>query len=493
LADLLREVRRTIKWHDLLTGGAGVVVGVSGGADSLCLLHLLTRLRSEFALQLHVAHLHHGARGAEADADADFVADLASRWNLPSTIERQDVPQIARQHRLAFEEAARRVRYSFLARVAHDVGAGKIAVGHNADDQAETVLMHLLRGSGPAGLRGMLPLRRLADYRLIEKPPTPLATCLQLIRPLLGITRQEIESYCAEQDLDPRFDRSNLDTTYLRNRLRHELLPALESYNPNIRRRLCNTAQVIAADYELLADLGEKAWTDVVQSEDEEVIVFDLVCWLKLPAGLQRATLRQAAYRLRKSLRDVNFCHVENARQLALRGETGTQATLPQGLALTVGYKTLTVRDAGSSSPPPDEPLLWDDEPIDVSIPGTTLLPESVWLLRAERLAAWDPAEIAATADPWQAHLDEDTLPLPLVLRPRRRGERLKPLGMDGHTVRLSSLMINLKIPAAWRDRVPLLAASDQVVWVCGRRIAHGFAVRPNSRRIVRLSFERVP
>ena len=188
MSDLLREVRDFIRRHDLLRVGEGVVVGVSGGPDSLCLLHLLLRLREEYQLQLHVAHLHHGARGEEADADAAFVADLAREWGLPATLAREDVPAITRQHKLAFEEAARRVRYAFLAHVAGRVGATKVAVGHNADDQAETVLMHFLRGAGLAGLRGMRPATPLSEYRLLPQTgrfslPDRLPV---LIRPLLG-------------------------------------------------------------------------------------------------------------------------------------------------------------------------------------------------------------------------------------------------------------------------------------------------------------------
>jgi tRNA(Ile)-lysidine synthase len=443
-----------------------------------------------------VAHLHHGARGADADADAEFVASLAAAWGLPATVERQDVPALARAHGLAFEETARRVRYAFLAQVAEKADAHKIAVGHNADDQAETVLMHFLRGAGPAGLRGMLPLAPLADYRLLQpflpfpqqptantqRPATRFqhpASSIRIIRPLLDVPRSEIARYCADHGLTPRFDRSNLDTTSFRNRLRHELLPLLESYNPNVRARLCHTAAVIAADYELLTQLREQAWASVVQEEREAAIRFDRTGWQALPVALQRATIRQAAYRLRRSLRDVEFVHVEHARQVGLRGDTGAQATLPMGLALTVGYDTLTIGDAGDAGPPPDEPLLWGTEPLLVQIPGATPLPRSGWTLQAEVLDEWDAHQIAANSDPWTAYFD------------RRRGDRFRPQGMAAHRVKLSAFLINLKVPRAWRDHVPLLAADDEVVWVCGRRIGEGVTIGPETRRVARLWFAR--
>ena len=166
MADLLHQVRRTIRRYDLLRDGMALVVGVSGGPDSLCLLHLLSRLAPEMGLRLHVAHLNHGLRGADADADADFVAEFAAGLGVPCTVGRAEVAELAREAGLSLEEAARQARYRFLADVAADAGADTIAVGHNADDQAETVLMHFLRGSGVAGLRGMLPKTQLGEFRL---------------------------------------------------------------------------------------------------------------------------------------------------------------------------------------------------------------------------------------------------------------------------------------------------------------------------------------
>ena len=501
MVDVLRQVRHTIEDHALLACGDAVAVGVSGGPDSLCLLHLLLRLREEYDLRLHVAHLHHGARGADADADAEFVAALATEWGLPVTVERQDVPALAREQRLAFEEAARRVRYAFLARVAGEIGARRIAVAHNADDQAETVLMHFLRGAGPAGLRGMLPATPIIDYRMLEPLKEQeagckmqdagenLASCI-IIRPLLDVLRVDIERYCAEQGLQPRFDRSNLDTTYFRNRLRHELLPLLETYNPNVRARLRHTAAVIAADYDLLAQLRERAWDDTVQDVREASVVFGRAVWRALPVALQRAILRRAVYHLRRSLRDVDFVHVEDARLVGVNGETGAQATLPGGLALTVGYETLTVGDEGDVGPPPDGPLLWCDEPLAVQVPGTTPLPQSDWVLRMEMLAEWDLQQVAANPDPWTAYLDADALTAPAVLRTRRRGDRFRPRGMKGHSVKLSAFLVNRKLPRAWRDRVPLLAAGGTIVWVCGQRVGERAAVRSETQWVAKVWFE---
>jgi tRNA(Ile)-lysidine synthase len=500
MTDVLRQVQETVRAYDLLRPGERIVVGLSGGPDSLCLLHVLKRVHRSYRLRIHVAHLNHGTRGEASDADAEFARMTAIAWGLPVTVEKRDVPRLAAERGLAFEEAARRVRYAFLAQVAERVGADKIAVGHNADDQAETVLMHFLRGSGLAGLRGMLPIAPLTDYRLLEpftdgetgSQSLESWTSLRIIRPLLEVARPDIEGYCARHSLEARFDRSNLDTTYFRNRLRHELLPEMETYNPNIRERLCHTAAVVAADYDLLVRLRREAWERIVREDREDAIVFDRAAWQALPVALQRATLRQATYQLRRSLRDVTFVHVENARQIALQGETGKQATLPMGLELTVGYETLTVGEAGAAGPPPDEPLLWSDRSLPVACPGTTPLPDSTWALEARVLKDWDMETVTATEHPWTAYLDAEAVAQSILLRPRRRGDRFRPHGMGGHSVKVSELMISVKIPQAWRDHVPLLVAGDRIVWVCGHRIAHRVAVGPETDSVAQFRFRPV-
>jgi tRNA(Ile)-lysidine synthase len=485
---VLDRIRRFVEQNNLLSPGETLVVGVSGGPDSLCLLHLLCRLRAEYDLSLHVAHLHHGQRGADADADAEFVRTLAAAWGLPCTIERADVPALAAEHRLAFEEAARRARYAFLSRVAAEVGARTIAVGHNADDQAETVLMHFIRGSGLAGQRGMLPKTPLTDYRLLDTPnsqstnlPIP-----NLIRPLLTTPRADIEAYCAAHNLHPRFDRSNLDTTYFRNWLRHQVIPLLESHNPNLREVLHRSAEVAAGDYALLRSLLEETWPRIVL-EEGAAIVFDLEAWRALPLGLQRSTLREAIHRLRRSLRNIDFVHVEDAVRLAREGTTSQQATLPQGLMLTVGYDRLTLADVDAPASLPKWPLLEPGAaPVAVRVPGETLLPGSEWVLHAELLdRAALPAGWQDNADPWRAYLDAQAAAGALWLRTRQPGDRFQPLGLGGHSVKLADFLTNQKVPHAARDRLPLLVGERGILWVGGQRSDGRCAVRTATQTVL--------
>jgi tRNA(Ile)-lysidine synthase len=549
LATVLDQVRQFAGRYGLPRPGDRVVVGVSGGPDSLCLLHCLCRLKKEFDLAMYVAHLHHGLRGEEAAADAEFVRELAGDWGLPCVVESVDVPALAAEHRLAVEEAARRARYGFLSRVAKSAGAGTIAVGHNADDQAETVLMHFIRGSGLAGLRGMLPVTALGDYRLLEsvsnRPADPLAdsehpaTALRLIRPLLDVTRADIASYCDFYALEPRFDRSNLDTTYFRNWLRHELLPMMARHNPNVEEVIRRSARVIADEQALLRSLLEEVWPQIVLDEppasaqtfsqetsgeregvsfgalgvrvgrpaylhpdagrssptypphSEEIgsgrITFDLAAWRALPTALQRSTLREAIHRLRRSLRNINFVHVENALVVARDGTTGDQATLPRGLMLKVGYDRITLADTGVSDPLPHWPLLpAGTRCLSIVVPGRTGIAGSRWVLETEivereRLReGWEE-----NSEPWQAYLDADQLGTSLCLRTRQPGDRFQPLGLRGHSTKLADFFTNHKVPRPTRDRLPLLVSEGAIAWVCGWRVDERARASSHTSRVL--------
>lgn len=483
--DLLTDVQDYIQQQHLLQPGEGVVVGLSGGPDSVVLLDVLRRLAEPLELNLHVAHLHHNIRGAEADGDAEFVARLAAQWGLPCTVERVDIPEIARRERLALEETARRARYAFFARLARQVGAQKIAVGHNADDQAETVLMHLLRGAGLAGLRGMLPLRPLREYRLL---PDAAASDLQLIRPLLATPRAAIEAHCAAQGLSPRFDRSNLDTTFFRNRLRHEVLPYLEGLSPHFGERLHHLAEVVRADYALLREFLSVAWDTLLVAQYSDACVFDLAGWRGQPLSVRRALVRQTAYRLRRTLRDIDFAHVEEAVRIAQEGVTGAQATLPLGLQLVVGYTTLTIGEQAALHLPPELPWLAADAGIPVTIPGKTLLPGG-WRLQARPAPYWNLEAIANNPNPLVAWMDADALGDAPRLRTRQTGDRFAPQGLTGATVRLSDFLINNKVPRRWRDHLPLLEAEGRILWVAGLRLSEYALVRPTTQNVVYLRF----
>jgi tRNA(Ile)-lysidine synthase len=490
--EFLTSLRRFIAKHDLLSRGSTVIVGVSGGADSLSLLHALRALAPELDLRLHVAHLDHQLRGEAAQADADFVRDIAQRWDLPHTIDSRDVNGFARDYKLSIEEAARQVRYGFLREVALAQHSDIIAVAHNADDQAESVLMHFLRGSGLSGLRGMLPKMRIAELRIrngdseFRIRSSELADIF-LVRPLLETPRSAVEAYCQQHHLQPRVDATNTDTTYFRNRLRHELLPLLETYNPQIRSILCRTADVIAAEHEVLQARTDEAWGMITAAETDTALTFDLTLWRVQPIGVRRALLRRAIQQLRPPLRDIDFAHVEDALEIVQRAATGDQATLPQNLLLEVSYDTFTIAPRDELALP-DWPLLPDrSAPLPIDVPGSTPLPESPWIVEA----IFEPCDHShVPLSRFAACFDADTLPAPLLLRPRASADRFHPQGMPSR-VRLKDWMINVKVPRALRDRLPLLVAGDQIVWVPGFRVGQPYLVTEKSQHIIKLVFKK--
>jgi tRNA(Ile)-lysidine synthase len=481
--DLLREARRTIQRYRLINPGDTVVVGVSGGPDSLCLLHVLRALAPELDTRLHVAHLHHGLRGVDADADAAFVAELAEAWGWPCTVEQADVAALVKQSGASLEEAAREARYAFLGRLAGEIDAQAVAVGHNADDQAETVLMHFLRGSGLAGLRGMQPRSPF---------PLPKLTIVnwRLIRPLLFVPRADILQYCAEHGLTPRCDRSNEDTTFFRNRLRHELLPLLEGYSPQIRRILARTATVLADDYELLRKDLLAAWPQVVVQESAGRLTLDLAMWRRLPTALQRSVVREAIQRLRASLRNVNYVHVDNAFWLLHEGRAGDRMTLPAGLELVLGYDRFAIGDEGIKLPVNDLPQM--DVPwLPLPVPGTLDL--GGWQVESTLLAQADlPPGWTYNTDPWQAWLDAGVLGSTPALRTRQEGDHFQPLGLAGRRKKLAEFFTNIKVPAPSRDRWPLLlTTAGDIAWVCGLRVDERARITATTQQVLHVRLSR--
>ncbi|MCA9971462.1 MAG: tRNA lysidine(34) synthetase TilS, partial [Anaerolineales bacterium] len=342
-----------------------LVVGVSGGPDSLALLHLLHRLLP--ANRLVVAHLDHGLR-PEAAADARFVAETAAAWGMACVIQAVDVAALAAQQQLSLEAAGRQARYAFFARVAQQAGAEMVAVGHNADDQAETVLMHLIRGAGPAGLRGMQPVSPLVGVLGVW-----------LLRPLLNAPRAAIDAYCHAHDLQPRHDLTNQDPRFFRNRIRHELLPLLESYNPGIHSGLLQLASILTAEDALLQAQQLEAWQTLLVARGADWLRLDRSGWRALPVALQRRLLRHAVAQLRPDVSDVPFDAVEQARLLAESADTGAASVLPGGLVLRVAYETIFI---GGGDPVLAPGPQLEDEARRLPIPGVLTLANG-WQLRA--------------------------------------------------------------------------------------------------------------
>ena len=484
---LLTDVRECITAHHMIAPGALVVVAVSGGPDSLCLLHVLTQLRAELGVTLHVAHLDHMIRGAQSANEAEFVAALAREWGLPFTVEVIDVPALARAQRANLHAAARTARYSFLARVARSTGAQAVAVAHHAGDQAETVLLHLLRGAGPEGLSGMRAVTPLGERELGagswelgigEYSPTPNSQ-LVVIRPLLTTTRELIERYCVEHGLQPQRDPSNFDLDATRNRIRHDLLPRLIEYNPHIIAALGRTAAVCVEEHRFVLAALEQAWPQLVHERVGAVDV-DGPAWRALPIALQRAAIRRAHAHVLAGDATLGLEHVESARALIERG-VGGRITLPGNIVLAVSYAGgWTIGTAAA----PAGPQLSGDTLV-LPQAGRVLLDDG-WGIEVTAVLPPAPRPV----DTWEIYLDGATIAEPLLARRRRPGDRLRPAGGRGSR-RLQDLFVDTRVPQALRDAWPIIATSAAIVWVPGLRATAGFLATPESRNIIKIRIDQ--
>jgi tRNA(Ile)-lysidine synthase len=406
---------------------------------------------------------------------------MAATRGLPFILERVDVSTYAEEHGLSIEEAARTQRYRFLFQAAAAQEAQAVAVGHNADDQVETVIMHLLRGAGLDGLKGMTS-RGL---------PNAWSKTIPLVRPLLGIWREEIIAYLVSNQLTPVEDASNVDTRFYRNRLRHDLIPYLEGYNPGIRKRTWQMADLLAEDYALLEDITEKAWEASLLERGRGYLALDQATLSAQPLGIQRRLVRRAIAALRPGLRDIDFAAVARALDFSATPSASGQIDLIAGLRLRVESQRLWLAAWEADLPDSEWPQISPEVEITVEVPGMTQL-NSDWILQSELVedAETGRKQAMGNNDPNQVWLDLDAIQTPLYLRARRPGDRLAPLGMGGKSMKISEFMVNVKLPQRARGGWPLVFCAEGLVWAAGLQLAHPFRIRPKTTRLLHLSLD---
>jgi tRNA(Ile)-lysidine synthase len=453
------------------------VIGISGGPDSVCLLHIL----HELGCNLLAVHVNHQLR-PEAAQEAKAVETFARGLGVEFMTCQVDVHGFAAEQSVSIEEAARTLRYKVLFDMAERHGAMAVMVAHNADDQVETILMHLLRGSGLVGLRGM-------EYR---KLPNPWSELIALARPLISTWREEILEYLAAHNLSYSYDQSNLDTTFFRNRLRHELLPYLEKYNPRIRQNLLRMSQINKADFALLQTLVTQAWQANFIQQGSGYIAFNLTGFQKLPTAIQRYFLRKAIEYHLPGLRDIDFECIERGIHFLCDEHSRGQVDLMSGLRLIKEDEIFWLATWQSELAGMDYPTVSKDEVLTIPIP-TNLHLANGWQLQAiqEPVPGQAIQKSYTNQDPFQAWLDLDGLVLPLTVHARKTGERFQPLGMQGHSQKISDLMVNLKLPRRARSTWPLVCSENNILWIPGFRQSHLGRIQPNSQRIVHLVLSR--
>lgn len=454
----IKKVRNTITRYDMISHGDRVVVAVSGGPDSVCLLDILCQLKDDLGLNLVVAHLDHGLRPDVDEAETRFVKSLAGALQLP--FETKKAGRLMARQESSLEERARNVRYRFLEDALRKFSARKIAMGHNLNDQAETVLMRLIRGSGPSGLAGIPPLRD-------EK----------IIRPLIEVSRDEVESYIEERGLKYVTDATNLEPRYLRNSIRLELLPQLRKYQPRIVELLGQTAGIMRKDEECLEQMAGAWVKGQDKSGDGREFRFHFSSFKKLPEALKNRVIRYAVRETGGSLRRIGLRHIEAVRRLAASEKPQAMAHLPNHINVRKDYDTFVFE------------LVKDTQTQGFCCfldgPGTFHLDELGCTISLEEVLGSELTEMSAS--PWTAFLDAENLTYPLMIRNFLPGDRFVPLGMSGHK-KLKDFFIDLKLSSKARANIPILTHSNRVVWVCGLRIDDRFKMTDDTEKVLKVT-----
>lgn len=451
------KVRATIDRYEMLEPGDAVLVGVSGGADSVALLHVLHSLRERYGISLTVAHFNHGLRGSESDRDEQFVRQVADRLGVPLVVERNSDPLDRDSGNI--EERARLKRYEFFHRSAEERGSGKIALGHTANDQAETVLLWLLRGTGRKGLGGMPPVRE------------------GIVRPFIDTERSDIVEYLTEGGIAWVEDGSNQEPAFTRNRIRHRLIPQIqEEFEPQVVPLLSSTAELLRDEESWLEQITQTHFQALAKEADGERVAFAIDTLASLPKALQRRLTRYALESVQGSLRKIGRDHVEAVLALIYSDSPHAEVCLPGGLGARREYGMLQVGKIEKEEV--SFCYSFDELPAEVAISeiGRTISFE---------VLDWTPGcTVPRTAQ--DVVIDRETVNFPLVIRSMKQGDRFNPLGVEG-SKKIKDFFIDQKVPYEKRHKVPIVAFGSVIAWVAGYRIDDRTRVTDRTRTAVRM------
>jgi tRNA(Ile)-lysidine synthase len=455
----------------MFQNGDAVLVAVSGGADSVALADILITFAPKYALRLAIAHLNHCLRQSESDRDETFVASLAKRLELPFYVGRENVRRYQEQHRLSLEDAARQLRYGFYASIAAKYGYSKIALGHHGDDNAELVLMNLMRGSGLLGLSGISPVR--------DK---------KIVRPLIHLRRSEIMDYMAAKNLDYVTDSSNWDLKYHRNKIRARLLPELKSeYNPKLIDSLNRLSAIVGAEEEWIEGLIHPIYKKTIVYKRKKELGLSISELNQQPIAVRRRLIRKAIRSAKGNLRRIAFAHVERVCQLAQIGPTSGLLDLPDRIRIQRDHEVLSIckqdrnlrRLAGTSFLPATPDYRY-------SLPG----PGKIFLREAEMHISFSEIPKSQMLDLQLsghriAFFDMDKIRFPLIIRNFRPGDRFWPLGSNGNQ-KLKKFFIDHKISRIERAKCPIVLSRNKIIWVAGHRLDNAVRISTQTRRILK-------
>ena len=478
ISGMIKAVKETAIKHSMFNLGDAILAGVSGGADSIALVHILLKLSPEFNLNLGIAHLDHGLRAAESDRDAEFVSSFAHKMNLPFYSEKADVKKYSSQHKLSIEEAGRILRYQFLSRTAREHGFNKIALGHQKEDTAETFLINILRGSGPQGLSSIPPKRGI------------------FIRPLINLNRSDIECFIRSESMEHIIDSSNMDPKFLRNRIRHYLIPFLASeYNPEIVEILNRTAEILRDEQIWLDSLTGKLFERTRVQSDDANIRLSIPELLKMPIAAARRIIRKSVLEIKGNLNGVGFTHIDAVFELINNRKCKKELDFPGPVRIKREKDILVIirrKNRGRIKCHPDyfDRQLCTFE-YQIMGPQTLYIKETGLSVQLSELSFAEILELKKsnfqTVNPREAYMDMASIGYPLVVRSFRSGDRFSPLGLSGFQ-KLKKFFINNKLSSSERKNIPILECSGKIIWVAGYRIDDSVKVIPSTKRVLKAS-----
>ena len=478
---MLQKAKKTIEKYNMLSSGDRVGIGVSGGPDSVALLHLMARVAKSYGLLLVIIHLNHGLRGKESDREEEFVQELGESMKISVESTKVDIPLIQEKEKGSLENICRRERYKYFTQVANKLNISKIVLGHNLNDQAETIVMKFLRGSGLEGLKGILPVRD-AIY----------------IRPLIEVTRDEILLFLESEGIKYITDSSNTNNTYLRNRIRNILIPELKNgYNPRFVENISHTSNIIRMENEFINNSVDRILSNWNVNFKEKKVNIEIPKFKKLHPALQSRIIKTLLENFSHTKTGIGFRHVESVIDLIEDGRPNGLLDLPSGVKIRREYSNLIILGGKESDAETSESLQiteknkgryeddkWEanDYYYTVEIPGRVNIKEIGMVIGFDIID--DKSRLDFKSDD-TVFMDYETVSFPVVIRNIRPGDKIQPLGIKGRK-KVSSIFIDEKVPMIQRKKIPLLVDQKSVLWISGMKLSNRVKITDGTEKILR-------
>ncbi|ABK61498.1 tRNA lysidine(34) synthetase TilS [Clostridium novyi] len=461
---MIEKVINTIKCNNMFEVNDKVVVALSGGPDSICLLHILHTLKDEINISIVAAHVNHCLRGEAADNDEMYVKKICEELGIQCFVKREDVHRISKERGISCEMAGREVRYQFFEEVLHKINGNKIAIAHNANDQAETVLMRILRGTGLEGLVGIRPVRDNI-----------------FVRPIINLTRDEIENYCDINKLNPRIDKTNFENIYTRNKIRLELIPYIQkNFNSDVIEVLNRFSDTVKVDNEYINNVAKEKYNEYSEISEEKIILKGQL--FKEHEAILTRVIRIAIKNIKGNLNNLEKNHIYDIIDIQKKS-TGKYIMLPSGIRVTNNYGDIYVYKEEKK-----HKVQKINKEVELNLLEENVLTNHKLKITLDIIKSKE--DIKFDKNPLIKYFDYDKIKGVIKLRYRKNGDKFMPFGMSG-SKKLKDLFIDLKIPKERRDSIPLITFGDDIAWIVGYRISDKFKINKDTKSILKIKIER--